>query len=67
MHRANSIVHDQEDLKNEREHIRKYLHLNGYPDWFINKAEPKVTQEQEVVAEERPLDRVPSMEVEPSG
>ena len=41
MNRAEAVVSEQEDLKAEKEHIRKALRVNGYPRWVIDKGDPE--------------------------
>ncbi len=36
VNRAESIVSKEEELKEEKHHIREALRLNGYPDWIID-------------------------------
>ena len=35
MNRADRLVSGETELKKEREHIRKALQINGYPDWML--------------------------------
>lgn len=42
VNRAESIVSDSEDRNKERQHVKKALKINGYPDWTINSVETKL-------------------------
>ena len=37
-HRAESVVSDPEDVRQEKTNINKALHACGYPTWAIHKA-----------------------------
>ena len=35
MNRADRLVSDETELRREKDHIRKALQVNGYPDWML--------------------------------
>ena len=35
MNMADRLVSDETDLRREKDHIRKALQVNGYPDWML--------------------------------
>ena len=37
MHRADNVVSDSRELKEENEHIRNALTTNGYPDCIMSR------------------------------
>ena len=44
LERSDSIVTEEEDRKQEEEHIRTALHTCGYPDWAIRRSKSKSTE-----------------------
>jgi len=46
MHRAETIINQESDKKDEIDHLKKVLSINGYPNWLIKKEQQKVTQAQ---------------------
>ena len=44
MNRAEAVVSDEGDLRDEKQHIRKALQINGYPKWAVDKGDPALKQ-----------------------
>ena len=36
VHRVDTIVSNERDKIEEKSHVKKACHMNGYPDWLIN-------------------------------
>ena len=52
MHRVENVVSDSRELKEEKDHIRNALSMNGYLDWIRERADipkPQHQVEEEVV------------------
>ena len=48
MNRADTVVSDGPDREKEKEHVRKALKVNGYPDWvFKDRARVSNTKERD--------------------
>ena len=63
MHMAESVVSDRRELKEEKEHIRNALSMNGYLDWIIDRADsPKPQDQLEEEVEENKLVDTDSVE-----
>ena len=45
MNRAEAVVSDQEDLREEKQHIRNALRMNGYPKWALDKGDPALKEQ----------------------
>ena len=43
-----SIVTEEEDRKQEEEHIRTALHTCGYPDWVIKKVKEQMNRKKAI-------------------
>ncbi len=41
MHYDNSVVSDHQELRKEKDHIKKALNMNGYPNWIFNNFDQK--------------------------
>ena len=48
MERSDSIVTEEEDRKQEEEHIRTALHTCGYPDWGIKKVKEQMNRKKAI-------------------
>ena len=48
MERSDSIVTEEEDRKQEEEHIRTALHTCGYPDWGIKKVKEQMKRKKAI-------------------
>ena len=48
MERSDSIVTEEEDRKQEEEHIRTALHTCGYPDWAIKKVKEQMNRKNAI-------------------
>ena len=46
--RSDSTVTEQEDRKQEEEHIRIALHTCGYPDWAIKKVKEQMNRKKAI-------------------
>ena len=46
MERSDSIVTEEEDRKQEEEHIRTALDTCGYPDWAIKKVNEQMNRKK---------------------
>ena len=45
-HRANKLVSDPDELLKEKEHVRKALRANGYPEWMLDEPDQEDPNEQ---------------------
>ena len=48
MERSDSIVTEEEDRKQEEEHIRTALHTCGFLDWVIKKVREQMNRKQAI-------------------
>ena len=48
LERSDSIVTEEEDRKQEEEHIRTALHTCGYPDWAIKKVKEQMNRKKAI-------------------
>ena len=48
MERSDSIVTEEEDRKQEEEHIRTALYTCGYPDWAIKKVKEQMNRKKAI-------------------
>ena len=48
LERSDSIVTEEEDRKQEEEHIRTALHTCGYPDWAIKKVKEQMKRKKAI-------------------
>ena len=48
MESSDSIVTEEEDRKQEKEHIRTVLHTCGYPDWAIKKVKEQMNRKKAI-------------------
>ena len=48
LERSESIVTEEEDRKQEEEHIRTALHTCGYPDWAIKKVKEQMNRKKAI-------------------
>ena len=48
LERSDSIVTEEEDRKQEEEHIRTALHTCGYPDWAIKKVKEQINRKKAI-------------------
>ena len=48
LERSDSIVTEEEDRKQEEEHVRTALHTCGYPDWAIKKVKEQMNSKKAI-------------------
>ena len=48
LERSDSIVTEEEDRKQEEEHIRTALHTCGYPDWAIKRVKEQMNRKKAI-------------------
>ena len=57
MERSDSIVTEEEDRKQEEEHIRTALHTCGYLDWAIKKVKEQIKRKKAIRKDEPKKDK----------